>query len=66
MDGLQVIDSVVVDWLIVGFDGDLFGDFEVVQFVVEYSGFGLCFEEQFQIMVVVVVNCGDVDIVVVW
>ncbi|UAX56808.1 hypothetical protein K5X85_29205 [Streptomyces sp. A144] len=62
-DGPEASDTQAQEWLIVGFDGDPSGDFEAAQSVGGWSDLRSGREEQFQVLVAVVVNRGDQDVV---
>jgi hypothetical protein len=61
-DGPEVTEDAVLDWLIVGWDGDPNGDFQAAQSVGGWSDLGTGREEEFQITVAAIAQSGDTDV----
>jgi hypothetical protein len=61
-DGPEVTEDAVLDWLIVGFDGDPNGDFQSAQTVGGWSDLRTGREETWQVTVAAIAQSGDTDV----
>jgi hypothetical protein len=62
LDGPEVNESGLPEWVIVGYDGDEMGDFQAAQTVGGWTGLATTREEQLSLTVAVLVSTGETTV----